>query len=115
MPVERRRYSPDSALASAELRLLFWRVLLQAVRRVGHYGADATVLLTIQPIETVRMDELRSTNGNWLCPRGVQRDLPLDSALIVAGHPVNPSLLAHKEIRRVEAGKISPMRLGWDR
>ena len=55
--IERWRQSPNSSPACSQLRLLFRRVLLKPVRRIGDHGMDRMVFPVIQPVEAVAVDQ----------------------------------------------------------
>ena len=50
--------TPDSALAFAQFRLLFVRILVETVRWVCYHGVDAIIGLAYRPIEAIGVYKL---------------------------------------------------------
>ena len=57
--VERRRDSPHASPSFSQLRLLRQCVLMQTIGRVGHDRVDRAVFSSIQPVETVAVEQRR--------------------------------------------------------
>ncbi len=55
MTIEGRRDAPHTSLSKTELGLLFNRVFVQSVGRVGDDGVKAAIGLLLNPIEAVGM------------------------------------------------------------
>lgn len=68
MAVKRRRDSPDPAVPIPKLGLLFGRILMQAIRRVGDDSMDAAIRLPLKPIKAIGMNHRRPTAGKRLFP-----------------------------------------------
>src|SRR5438105_1549632 len=49
-----RRNSPDAATPTAKLPFFIWRILLQAIRRIGNNRVHVVRRLAIHPLQAIR-------------------------------------------------------------
>lgn len=65
MAIIRRRDSPNSPLSIAKLGLLFGRIFVEAIGGVSDNGVKTIFLLFFKPIETIGVEEGRSSMMKW--------------------------------------------------
>jgi hypothetical protein len=100
MTVKRWRDSPDATPSFTQLRLLFRRVFVKAIRRIGHNGMDRIIGSLFQPIKAVSVDEGGPAMHEWRIHFRKRAKLPLQS--IISAEAVNSALFTNKQLGSVQ-------------
>ena len=96
MTIEGGRDAPHPTFSYAEFGLLFGRVFVQAVRRIGNHRVKAFVRLVLDPVEAVRVKKSRLVKLHGFTPFLESDQSPLHLANGSSLYRVDAAFLSDK-------------------
>ena len=102
MTIKGRRNSPNSPLPTPKFRLLLGGVFMQPIRRISKDGLKTVIHLLLQPIKTVGMNELSTSDMQRGLPGFFVQQTSLNSKCCPVAHTVNAPILSHETPRSIQ-------------